>query len=479
MQSVTFANTTNASTETRSLSIVALDNALTSNTAAEEVTLTPITPAVVASDGGTYSGDPFPASATATGIGNASVSGSFAYTYYVGSSVTNSGSATPPTAAGTYTVVAAFTSTDPDYNSTSSAPLTFTISPATPNVVASDAGGTYTGNPFPASATASGIGNASVGGSFAYTYYVGSSVTNSGSATPPTAAGTYTVVAAFTSTNSNYGNVSSSPLTFTISPAMPNVVASDAGGTYSGNPFPASATATGIGNASVSGSFAYTYYVGSSVTNSGSSTAPTAAGTYTVVASFTSTDPDYSSTSSSPLTFTISPATPSVVASDAGGTYSGNPFPASATATGIGNASVSGSFAYTYYVGSSVTNSGSATPPTAAGTYTVVASFTSTDSNYGNASSSPLTFTISPAMPNVVASDAGGTYSGNPFPASATATGIGNASVSGSFRLHLLRRQFGHQLRLIHGADRRRHLHGRRKFHEHRSRLQQHVELRR
>ena len=63
------------------------------------------------------------------------------------------------------------------------------------------------------------------------------------------------------------------------------------------------------------------------------------------------------------------------MASDAGGTYSGNPFPASATATGIGNASVSGSFAYTYYVGSSVTNSGSATPPTAAGTYTVVASF--------------------------------------------------------------------------------------------------------
>ena len=131
-------------------------------------------------------------------------------------------------------------------------------------------------------------------------------------------------------------------------------MASDAGGTYNGNPFPASATATGIGNASVSGSFAYTYYVGSAVTNSGSSTAPTGRRHLHRRRQLSRAPiPNYSSTSSAPLTFTISPATPSVVASDAGGTYSGNPFPANATATGIGNASVSGSFAYTYYVGSS------------------------------------------------------------------------------------------------------------------------------
>ena len=55
----------------------------------------------------------------------------------------------------------------------------------------------------------------------------------------------------------------------------------------------------------------------------------------------------------------VGTATPTVVATDAGGPYTGNPFPASATATGIGGASVSGSFTYTYYVGSNVRGPGS------------------------------------------------------------------------------------------------------------------------
>src|SRR4029077_5332510 len=113
----------------------------------------------------------------------------------------------------------------------------------------------------------------------------------------------------------------------------------------------------------------------------------------------------------------------------AGGTYSGNPFPATATATGVGGASVSGSFAFTYYVGSTVNGNGSATAPTSAGTYTVVAAFASADPNYTNAQSAPVTFTVGQATPSVVASDAGSTYNGNPIPASATATGVGGASV--------------------------------------------------
>src|SRR5262249_20354000 len=92
-------------------------------------------------------------------------------------------------------------------------------------------------------------------------------------------------------------------------PATPTVTASDAGGTYNGNSFPASATATGTGGAAVSGTFAYTYYVGASVSGTGSSTAPTNAGTYTVVASFTSGDPNYTNAQSAPVTFTIAKAT--------------------------------------------------------------------------------------------------------------------------------------------------------------------------
>ncbi|HEX4141974.1 MAG TPA: MBG domain-containing protein [Pirellulales bacterium] len=391
------------------------------------------TPTVTASDpGGTYSGNPFPATAAATGIGAATVSGSFALTYYVGSSVGTTGSSTPPTSAGTYTVVAAFTSADPNYNGAASTPLTFIIAAATPTVTASDPGGTYSGDPFSATATATGIGGGAVSGSFTLTYYVGSSVGTGGSSTPPTSAGTYTVVATFTSADPDCSSGVSAPVTFSIAAATPTVTA-DPGGTYSGNPFPATATATGIGAATVSGSFAFTYYVGSSVSNSGSSTAPTSVGTYTVVATFTSTNSNYASAVSAPLTFAIIPATPSVVAVDAGSAYNGSSHPATATAKGIGGAAVSGSFVFSYYVGTGTSTTGSSTAPTSVGTYTVVATFTSTNSNYSGARSTPLTFTITPATPSVVAVDAGSAYNGSSHPATATAKGVGGATVSGTF----------------------------------------------
>ena len=396
------------------------------------------TPLVAASDvGGTYNGHPFPATGTATGVRGTSIGGNFAFTYYVGSTVGGSGSSTAPTNAGTYTVVAAFTSTDANYTNATSAPVTFTVGQATPSVVASAPGGIfagpiYDGNPFPASATATGVGGASVTGTFAFTYYVGSMVSGSGSSTAPTNAGPYTVVASFTSADANYANAQSAPVTFTVDQAIPSVVASDAGGTYSGNPFPATATATGVGGASVSGSFAFTYYVGSTVNGNGSATAPTNAGTYTVVAAFASSDPNYANARSAPVTFAVGQATPVVMASDAGGTYNGNSFPASASAIGVGGTSVSGNFALTYYVGSTVSGSGLSTAPTNAGTYTVVAAFTSADPNYSSAHSASVTFTIGQATPSVVASDAGGTFDGNPFPASATATGVGGLAVTGS-----------------------------------------------
>ena len=138
LQSVTFSNATNPSITTRSISIVAVDGTMTSNSAPEEVTLIPATPTVVASDaGGTYNGGPFAATATATGLGGATVSGSFAFTYYVGTGVSGTGTSTAPTGAGTYTVVAAFTSTNPDYSNASSKPVTFTINPIVPVDLAS------------------------------------------------------------------------------------------------------------------------------------------------------------------------------------------------------------------------------------------------------------------------------------------------------------------------------------------------------
>jgi PhoPQ-activated pathogenicity-related protein len=88
--------------------------------------------------------------------------------------------------------------------------------------------------------------------------------------------------------------------------------------------------------------------------------------------------------------------TPSVAVADASGTYNGQPFAATASATGVSGSPVPGAFTYTYYTGSTSTGTGTSTPPTKADTYTVVASFASSDPAYLNGQSAPLTFTISP-----------------------------------------------------------------------------------
>ncbi len=89
--------------------------------------------------------------------------------------------------------------------------------------------------------------------------------------------------------------------------------------------------------------------------------------------------------------------TPTVAATDGGGTFNTEPFPATATATGLSGFPVDGNFAFTYYAGTTASGTGTSTPPTAAGTYTVVASFTSADPAYVDGQSAPVTFTIAPA----------------------------------------------------------------------------------
>jgi len=187
---------------------------------------------------------------------------------------------------------------------------TLVVAPGTPTVKVVDAGGTFNTHAFPASAKATGVTGTSTPGGFAFTYYVGKTATGSGSTTAPTNAGTYTVVAAFTSTNANYSNARSSPVTFIVVRAAPKVTAADAGGIYNGKPFPATAKAIGLNNASVTGNFVFTYYTGSHATGTGSPTAPANAGTYTVVASFTSSNANYTNARSSPVTFIITPRTP-------------------------------------------------------------------------------------------------------------------------------------------------------------------------
>jgi hypothetical protein len=95
----------------------------------------------------------------------------------------------------------------------------------------------------------------------------------------------------------------------------------------------------------------------------------------------------------------IQKATPSVVASDPSGTYTGKAFRATATITGVNGSgsSLEGVGAtFTYYVGSKPAGTPLTTAPSKVGTYTVVASFAgSTD--YNSAKSAPVTFSILPA----------------------------------------------------------------------------------
>ena len=96
------------------------------------------------------------------------------------------------------------------------------------------------------------------------------------------------------------------------------VTAIDAGGVYNGLAFAAGATAVGVdGHTPVNGSFTFTYYTGSTAGGSGSTTAPTAVGTYTVVAHFNSYDANYTNANSAPVTFTISPDPATLAADDA------------------------------------------------------------------------------------------------------------------------------------------------------------------
>ena len=91
-------------------------------------------------------------------------------------------------------------------------------------------------------------------------------------------------------------------------------------------------------------------------------------------------------------TANITQAAPSVTVTGGTFTYDGNQHAATAAATGVGGANVSGTFAFTY------TPPGNSTAPTNAGTYSVGASFTSSDPNYGNASGTG-SLTINKATP--------------------------------------------------------------------------------
>jgi hypothetical protein len=252
--------------------------------------------------------------------------------------VTYNGSSTAPTNAGSYSVVA--TVNDPNYQGSASG--AFVISPATATLALSNLAQTYDGTAKSATVTTNPTG------------LTGVSVTYNGSATLPVSAGSYAVVASLSNANYTASNVSS---TFVISKGAATVTLGNLTQTYTGAALAPTAT-TVPANLTVT-------WTGAPDTN---------AGTYPVTA--TISNPNYAGSASG--SFMIGQAAPTMIVTGGTFAYDGTPHAAMATATGVNGTSVSGSFAFTY--------NRSPTAPIAAGVYTVVATFTSADPNYGNAS---------------------------------------------------------------------------------------------
>ncbi len=268
-------------------------------------------------------------------------------------SFTYNGSATVPTSAGSYTVVG--TINDPNYQG--SATGTLVIAQASGSITLGSLNQTYSDSAEAATATTVPSGLA-----VSFTY--------NGSATVPTAAGTYTVVA--TINDPNYQG--SATGTLVISKGSASITLGNLSQTYTGSAEAAMATTTPSGLA-----VTFTY--------NGSATVPTAAGTYTVVAAIN--DANYQGSATG--TLVIAQASGSITLGSLSQNYDGSAKAATATTIPSGLA-----VSFTY--------NGSATVPTAAGTYTVVG--TINDANYqGSTTGTLMINTITLTVTNLLALD--------------------------------------------------------------------------
>jgi len=187
----------------------------------------------------TYDGNPHSSVGTALGIDGVQVGGTFVYTY------TPPGDSTAPVNASAtpYSVSAAFTATDPNYNNGTPAVNSITINRASSTTVIS-CPASVTFNALaqtPCTATATGAGSLSVGVNVTY-----GNNTNAGTAT---ADATY-------SGDSNHNGSTATQVTFTIAKAVADC-SSIAGysGTYDGAAHNATGNCTGVaGDASAAGS---------------------------------------------------------------------------------------------------------------------------------------------------------------------------------------------------------------------------------
>jgi hypothetical protein len=305
---------------------------------------------------GAYDGNPHTCTGTATGLGGVTVSGTWSF---------NPGS---ETAAGSYPETGTFTSTDSSYSTGGTASNTLTITAIAPTLSISCYSGAYDGNPHTCTGTATGLGGATVSGT--WSIIPGSE----------TAAGSYPETGTFTSTNSSYSSGTASN-TLTITAIAPTLSISCYSGAYDGNPHTCTGTATGLGGATVSGT--WSIIPGSE----------TAANSYPETGTFTSANSSYSSGGTASNTLTITAIAPTLSISCYNGPYDGNPHTCTGTATGIGGGPVSGTWNF---------NPGG---ETAANSYPETGTFTSANSSYSSGGTASNTLTIARVLLTVTANN--------------------------------------------------------------------------
>ena len=352
--------------------------------------------------GGTFSGSPLPATATVTGLDG--VPGStlegvpLVLNYYSGNNTSATPLSGPPSNAGTYAVLVSFPgSTDYTPNSVTAQ---FTISPAVPTIDLAIPGDTYTGSAVALDAALTGVDGKATpaleGIGLTISYYPGSTSEGKALARPPVNSGTYTAVASFAGSQDYASN--SASITFSIGKATPILTLADASGTFTDSSFLAFASIRGVDGTSGSSlegvPITTAYYPGSAPDGRPLAAAPVDVGTYTVVTSFPGSQ-NYNPASTS-VTFSIRKAA-AALNIVAGGTYSGTPTDVAVTVSGVDQQpapSLDGSTpTLALFSGAGTTGRKLSSPPTDAGTYTAVATFSSP--NYQDATAT-LTFSINP-----------------------------------------------------------------------------------
>ena len=200
--------------------------------------------------------------------------------------------------------------------------------------------------------------------------------------------------------------------------------------TYNTTSNPATATVNGVGgDTNLSPAATLEYFSGSTAgaAGTGTATAPTNAGTYTVRASFAGNG-NYNPASDT-KTITIAKATATVnITWATPQTYNSSTHPATATVNGVGGqTNLAPAATFEYFAGSTAgaAGTGTATAPTNAGTYTVRASFAG-NGNY-NPAADTKTITIEKATATVnITWATPQTYNSASHPATATVNGVGS-----------------------------------------------------